>query len=38
LEAAVEGVGPHRTLLIMSDHVFELEILRKVVEEDNGDK
>jgi choline kinase/phosphatidylglycerophosphate synthase len=38
LQAALEVVGPRRTLLIMSDHVFELEILRKIVEEDNGDK
>ena len=38
LEAALEAVGPRRTFLIMSDHVFELEILRKMVEEDNGDK
>jgi choline kinase/phosphatidylglycerophosphate synthase len=38
LQAALEVVGPRRTLLIMSDHVFELEILRKMVEEGNGDK
>jgi len=38
LETALEVVGPRRTLLIMSDHVFELEILRRMVEENNGDK
>jgi len=38
LEAALEVVGPRRAFLIMSDHVFELEILRKMVEDGNGDK
>jgi len=38
LAAALHIVGPHRILLAMSDHVFELDILRRLVDRDDGSK
>lgn len=38
LAAALDIVGPHRILLAMSDHVFELDILRRLVDGDDGSK
>ena len=36
--AALEVIEPGRTLLAMSDHVFEMEVLRRFVEADHGSK
>jgi choline kinase/phosphatidylglycerophosphate synthase len=38
LEAALEAIGPRRILLTMSDHIFEIDILRRLVEADDGSK
>jgi choline kinase/phosphatidylglycerophosphate synthase len=38
LALACEAVGPRRVLVIMGDHVFEPEILRRLLEEDDASR